>query len=72
MPMRGELPPARTRTIVREAPSPMAWSRLRATVWDQDFQFVSSLCIIGFLVAINLILRFPDFGAVAATYPFFP
>jgi hypothetical protein len=33
-----------------------------------NFLAVVALCIIAFLLALNLILRFPDFGAVIEQY----
>ena len=35
---------------------------------DPGLKVVVVLCLIGFLVGLDLILRFPDFGAVIAQY----
>lgn len=40
------------------------WSRLVTAIANPDLHAVVAFCLIGFLLALNLILRFPDFGAV--------
>jgi hypothetical protein len=42
----------------------IAWSRPVAWITNPDLIAVAVFCAIGLLVAINLILRFPDFAAV--------
>jgi hypothetical protein len=35
---------------------------------NPDLHAIVSFCLIGLLLAINLILRFPDFGAIIEQY----
>jgi hypothetical protein len=44
------------------------WSRLFTAIANPDLHAIVSFCLIGLLLAINLILRFPDFGAVIEQY----
>ena len=44
------------------------WSRLFAAIADPDLHAVIAFCLIGFLLTLNFILRFPDFGAVIEQY----
>jgi hypothetical protein len=44
-----------------------AW-RAVAAVMTPDLCAVIAFCLIGLLLALNLILRFPDFGAVIEQY----
>jgi hypothetical protein len=39
-----------------------------AAIRNPDLQAVAAFSLFGLLVALNLILRFPDFGAVIAQY----
>jgi hypothetical protein len=43
-------------------------SRFFKVVTDPELLTVASLCLIGLLIALNLILRFPDFGAIIQQY----
>lgn len=72
MPMRGELPPvaARSQACIRARQT--GWSRLAAAVSNPDLQAVFFFCTIGFLVTINVVLRFPDFGLTVAQLAMFP
>jgi hypothetical protein len=45
-----------------------SWHRLYAAVTDPDLQIVAAFCLIGLLLTLNLIFRFPDMGAVIAQY----
>jgi hypothetical protein len=40
----------------------------RAHVTDPSLHAVIAFCLIGFLLMLNLMLRFPDFGAIIAQY----
>jgi uncharacterized membrane protein YdfJ with MMPL/SSD domain len=40
------------------------WSRLVTVIANPDLQAVVAFYLIGFLLTLNLILRFPDFGAI--------
>jgi hypothetical protein len=44
------------------------WSQLVTVITDLDFQAVVAFCVIGILLALNFILRFPDSGAVIEQY----
>jgi hypothetical protein len=44
------------------------WPRLITAIANPDLHAVVAFCLIGFLLALNLILRFPDFGAVIEQY----
>jgi hypothetical protein len=44
------------------------WSAVYAAITDPDLFAVVAFSAIGLLLAFNLILRFPDFGAVIAQY----
>jgi hypothetical protein len=45
-----------------------SWQRLHAALADPDLQIVAAFCLIGLLLTLNLIFRFPDMGAVIAQY----
>jgi hypothetical protein len=72
MPMRGELPTVRARSHIRASAARVAWSRFVATILNPELQFVVCFCLIGYLIAINLILRFPGFGETFAAFAVFP
>ena len=40
------------------------WSRLVAVIANPNLLAVLGFCLIGLLLSLNLIFRFPDFGAV--------
>jgi uncharacterized membrane protein YdfJ with MMPL/SSD domain len=44
------------------------WSRLVTAIANPDLHAVVAFCLISILLALNLILRFPDFGAVIEQY----
>jgi hypothetical protein len=46
-------------------PPERAWSEL---ITDPDLKAVVAFSLIGLLVALNLMFRFPDFGALIAQY----
>lgn len=50
------------------APVPRAWSRFKDFVTRGDFQLVLAFSLIGLLITLNLMFRFPDLGAVIAQY----
>ncbi len=43
-------------------------TQFAAAITNSEFLTVVALCLIGLLVALNLIFYFPDFGAVIAEY----
>lgn len=72
MPMRGELPTAAVRTCDRETASETFWSAALTIASDRDLQAVAGFTLIGLLLTINVVLRYPDFGQVFATLAMFP
>ncbi len=76
MPMRGELPPVTARAYPRIATRSTAFER---AVWrtftvlsNRDLHAVVAFCAIGILLTLNVVLRFPDFGAQVASLAVFP
>ena len=51
---------------VNEAPS--QWPKFLAIFSNPDLPMVVAFCLLGLLLALSLILRFPDFGAVIEQY----
>jgi hypothetical protein len=45
-----------------------SWSRVAAAVKDPSLIAIVSFCAIGLLITLNLLLRFPDLGALIAQY----
>jgi hypothetical protein len=72
MPMRGELPTAATRLRIHASTFAIAWLRCRAFLGNPDLHGVVAFCLIGFLAALNVILRFPDYGAYYVSLPISP
>jgi hypothetical protein len=72
MPMRGELPTV----VVRSYPPPSAaavlWSRVRDVVTNPELHSIVAFCTIGLLVMLNVMIRFPDLGALIAASAIFP
>jgi hypothetical protein len=48
------------------------WYRFVATVAHPEFIAIVAFCAIGLLVTVNVILRFPDFGATFEQFGQFP
>ncbi len=44
------------------------WSRLVTVITNPDLLTVVTFCLVGLLLSLNFILRFPDFGAVIEQY----
>jgi hypothetical protein len=72
MPMRGELPTV----VARSSPPPSAaavlWSRARDIVTNPELHSIVAFCTIGLLVMLNVMMRFPDLGALIAASAIFP
>jgi hypothetical protein len=51
---------------VDEAPS--QWPQLFAIFTNPELPIIIAFCLLGLLLTLNLILRFPDFGAVIEQY----
>jgi hypothetical protein len=62
--LQSQIKPANRRTQRAET----EWSRLVTVTADPDLHAVVAFCLIGLLLTLNLILRFPDFGAVIEQY----
>ena len=45
-----------------------SWHRAYAALTDPELQIIVAFCLIGLLLTLNLIFRFPDMGAVIAQY----
>jgi hypothetical protein len=45
-----------------------SWHRAYAVLTDPELQIIVAFCLIGLLLTLNLIFRFPDMGAVIAQY----
>ena len=50
----------------------MTWDRIVAATTNPDLIAVMLFCAIGLLIALNLILRFPDAGLLVEQYNVFP
>jgi esterase/lipase superfamily enzyme len=61
---------AATRSLALGVQSPSRAERRAAIPADMEYQFLTivTFCLLGLLVALNLIVRFPDFGTVIAEY----
>jgi hypothetical protein len=67
--MNKRQPKVRELQVLPEARSANdSWQRLYAALTDHDVQIVAAFCLIGLLLTLNLIFRFPDMGAVIAQY----
>ena len=44
------------------------WSRFKERAASGDFHLVLAFSLIGLLIALNLMFRFPDYGAIIAQY----
>ncbi len=64
MPMRDELPPVRARAVAQ----PMVRRSVRAAIVSSEFQLIAAVCAIGYLTALNVMLRFPDISNMLAAY----
>jgi hypothetical protein len=70
MPMRGELPTITTRTHARASQFKTAWSRLSVVLFNPELQTVVAFSVIGILLMLNAIFRFPDFGQTFTEFAF--
>jgi hypothetical protein len=68
LPVRHE-PQSLVKPVARRAPAAETpWDRLAAALAEPNLFTVAAFCAIGLLIALNLILRFPEFGAVIQQY----
>lgn len=73
LPVTRDLQPLTTSANRRPSAVQIAWRRfVTATAANPDLIAVVTFCAIGVLVTINVILRFPDFGAIAEQIDRFP
>jgi hypothetical protein len=67
--MNKQQPKVRELQVLPEARSANeSWQRFYAALTDSELQVVAAFCLIGLLLTLNLIFRFPDMGAVIAQY----
>jgi hypothetical protein len=45
-----------------------SWHRLVSAITDPDLLAIAAFCLIGLLLMLNLMLLFPDLGALIAQY----
>jgi hypothetical protein len=64
-PMRGREQASAKPTSHSTNPTVRLWRQLTK---EPDLQMILAFCLIGFLLALNLMLRFPDFGAIIEQY----
>ena len=64
-PMRGREQESAKPTSRPTNPAVRLWRQLAK---EPDLQMILAFCLIGFLLALNLMLRFPDFGAIIEQY----
>ena len=60
-------PPVASRRRAAKA-TETRWNQLIAAMTDPELTVIVMLCAIALLITINLILRFPNFGAVIEQY----
>jgi hypothetical protein len=72
MPMRSELPIAAARACIHQSAAEKIWSKCFAVISNRDLHFVVGFCAAGFLLTVNVVLRFPDFGETFAALQVFP
>jgi hypothetical protein len=58
----------RQQVISQPVTSTSSWSRFKELATQSDFQLVLAFSLIGLLVALNLMFRFPEYGAIIAQY----
>lgn len=49
-------------------PADKPWHRIFTAVTNPDLQAVVALCLIGLLLTLNIMFRFPDLGAIIEQY----
>jgi hypothetical protein len=72
MPMRGELPRVVARSCQPPSTAAAMWLQVRDIVTNPELHSVVAFCIIGLLVMLNVMVRFPDLGEVIASSAIFP
>ena len=72
MPMRGELPRVVARSCQPPSTAAVMCSQVRDFVTNPELHCVVAFCTIGFLVMLNVVVRFPDLGELIASTAIFP
>jgi hypothetical protein len=72
MPMRGELPIAAARACIHQSAAEKIWLKCFAIISNRDLHFVVGFCAAEFLLTVNVVQRFPDFGQTFAALQVFP
>jgi len=61
--------PQRQQVIAQRATTETGlWSRFKERATASDFQLVLAFSLIGLLIGLNLMFRFPEYGAIIAQY----
>jgi hypothetical protein len=68
LPTRRELQPLTRPGNRRIKSAETVWHRFVATITNPDLLTIIAICAIGLLITINVILRFPDLGALIERY----
>jgi hypothetical protein len=71
MPMRNELPPVSSRSRVRVSAQAISSEQVRTTIFDGEMKAITAICLIGYLTALNVMLRCPDVTSALAAYTIF-
>ena len=71
MPMRGELPIATAKACNRSTLERIS-AKCFAIISSRDLHFIVGFCFAGFLLTVNVVMRFPDFGQAFAALQVFP
>jgi hypothetical protein len=72
MPMRGELPTVVARSSPPPSTAAVLWFRARDVVTNPELHSIVAFCTIGLLAMLNVMMRFPDLGALIAASAIFP
>jgi hypothetical protein len=68
LPEARQSPPPAKSTARPTSIAKTAWLQAVSTILTPDLSAIVAFCLIGLLLALNLMLRFPDFGAVIEQY----
>jgi hypothetical protein len=68
LPEARQSPPPAKSTARPASIAKAAWLQAVAAIMTPDLSAVIAFCLIGFLLTLNLMLRFPNLGAVIAQY----
>ena len=75
MPMRNELPPVSTRSDARVSAqavaSEVASEQVRSTIFNTELKVIAVICMIGYLIALNVMLRVPEMSSMLSAYTIF-